>query len=212
MRPAPSTRRRSLPWPLSAAAAGPAPSPRCPCSRLRRFECRVRQAAATSPPISLTCGLSTLRSSTTGRPAKKPGEFSIQRSRPCSHSSTGASGTSAKATNERARKRMGLFCIGERLSSGGWVGTNRFAGVGHGERNVNRNSPPQAGSALRQCAPRCRPATICQAGSNQLLEKARRVGNPVLAGDPQPSAEPFGNDACSVHATGKAIDAKTRQQ
>ncbi len=49
------------------------------------------------------------RSSTTGRPAKKPGEFLIQLSSWASHSMMGACGARTKAMYERMQKRIELF-------------------------------------------------------------------------------------------------------
>ena len=54
-------------------------------------------------------GFRPFRSSTTGRPVKKPGEFPVQASSRSSHSAKGASGASVKATKERAWKRMDFF-------------------------------------------------------------------------------------------------------
>src|SRR5690348_7690369 len=67
---------------------------------------------ATSAAISLGSGFRKLRSSTTGRPEKKPGEFFVHPSRLSNQSASGASGASAKARKERAGKRIDFFWTG----------------------------------------------------------------------------------------------------
>src|SRR3954452_17891802 len=69
-------------------------------------------SSSTSDLMASGSGFSVTRSSTTGRPAKKPGEFSVHPSSACSHSSSGASGASAKARKERAGKRIDFLCTG----------------------------------------------------------------------------------------------------
>ena len=116
------------PWPRSAAAAGPDRAHRCRWPRWHRCGCRARRARDTSAAISLACGFSMFRSSTTGRPAKKPGEFSVQRSRLCSHSSKRRLGRQGEG-HERARAKADRLL----LDGGGTVGLGGGDAVHGGE-------------------------------------------------------------------------------